>query len=390
MMLTTVDGRDLLPASYDLNDGCNREKMNSQGRYCFLSGDARSNENLHLTSMHLIWARQHNKIAQGLAKVNPHWNDEKIYNEARHIVAAQIQHITYTEFLPVILGDKLMKKYDLEFEMYSGYNSSFDSSIANEFASAAFRFAHTLIPGLMRVLANDSSSEQYVRLHKMLFDPYSLYEPGELNVALKSAMDTKIEASDTYFSEELKNNLFKDDNETERPVRKSACGLDLVSLNIQRGRDHGLAGYPEWRGYCGLQRPQNFEDLLSYIDSESVDRISVLYRNVEDIDLYTGALSERPLEGSLLGPTATCLIVEQFTRLKGGDRFWYERKDGPQAFTEDQLGEIRNTSLASVICENADGLDVITPEVMRRESPLNLNIPCENMGKIDYLKWEED
>lgn len=240
-MLTTIDGRDLLPASYEKNDGCNREKMNKAGKYCFLSGDARSNENLHLTSMHLIWARQHNKIANGLSKINPKWDDERLFQEARHIVAAQIQHITYTEFLPIILGAKLMKKYDLDIETYIGYNNSLDASIANEFASAAFRFAHTLIPGLMRILANDTTSEQYVRLHQMLFDPYSLYEPGKLNVALKSAMDTNIDSADTYFTEELKNNLFKDENDTGK-MKKSSCGLDLVTLNIQRGRDHGLPG----------------------------------------------------------------------------------------------------------------------------------------------------
>lgn len=102
-----------------------------------------------------------------------------------------------------------MKKYELDFGMYTGYNKTVDSSIANEFASAAFRFAHTLIPGLMKILANDTSSEGYIQLHKMLFNPYSLYEPGELNVALKSAVHTDIDASDPYFTDELKNNLFK-------------------------------------------------------------------------------------------------------------------------------------------------------------------------------------
>lgn len=291
-----------------------------------------------------------------------------------------------------VLGEKLMKKYDLHFGRYTGYNKSVDASIANEFASAAFRFAHTLIPGLMRILANDTSSEEYIQLHKMLFDPYSLYEPGELNSALKSAMHTDIEASDPYFTDQLKNNLFKDQNDDneEKPIRKSRCGLDLVTLNIQRGRDHGLAGYPEWREHCKLQKPKNFEDLLSYIDSDSVDRLSILYDNVNDIDLYTGALVERPLEGSLLGPTATCLIVEQFRRLKYGDRFWYERNIGPQAFTKEQLEEIKATSLASIICDNADDLDQITPEVMKREGPNNTNVPCKDMKKIDYQKWRED
>jgi len=69
-----------------------------------LTGDARANENLHLTTMHLLWARQHNLVADQLAKLNPSWEDERVFQEARRILVAQLQHITYAEFLPVLLG----------------------------------------------------------------------------------------------------------------------------------------------------------------------------------------------------------------------------------------------------------------------------------------------
>jgi hypothetical protein len=70
----------------------------------YISGDARSNENLHLTTMHLLWARQHNLVAGRLLDLNPSWDDERVFQEARRIVMAQLQHITYSEFLPVLLG----------------------------------------------------------------------------------------------------------------------------------------------------------------------------------------------------------------------------------------------------------------------------------------------
>lgn len=54
--------------------------------------------------MHLIWARHHNFLAEELQQLNPHWDDEKVFQEARKIVIAQIQHITYSEFLPILVG----------------------------------------------------------------------------------------------------------------------------------------------------------------------------------------------------------------------------------------------------------------------------------------------
>lgn len=105
-MYMTSDNRTLLPVSTDPLDGCNAEEENINGRYCFESGDSRANENLFLTTMHLIWARHHNYIASELKKRNSHWNDERLFQESRRIVAAQLQHITYNEFLPVILGKR--------------------------------------------------------------------------------------------------------------------------------------------------------------------------------------------------------------------------------------------------------------------------------------------
>lgn len=84
--------------------------------YTFLhpSGDERVNEQLMLTVMHTMWMREHNRIADLLAHINPHWDDETIYQEARHIVAAEIQHITYNEFLPMVVGRQTVAKYGLE------------------------------------------------------------------------------------------------------------------------------------------------------------------------------------------------------------------------------------------------------------------------------------
>ncbi|XP_030755866.1 peroxidase-like [Sitophilus oryzae] len=387
-MYITKENRSLLPVSEDMNDGCNREEEKLKGRYCFLSGDSRANENLHLTSMHLIWARQHNNLASQLLIINPHWSDEVIFQESRRILGAQMQHITYNEFLPILLGENVMYKYQLSPEKYGysyKYNPTMDPTIANVFSTSAFRFAHSLIPTLVKLLENKTSTPEYVRMHKMLFDPFKLYEDGELNKALKGAMYTNIEASDPYFSNEVKSHLF----EEARSNTSHVCGLDLVSLNIQRGRDHALPGYIFWREHCGLMKTRSFDDLQGVMESSALQSIRAIYKNVEDIDVYTGALSEKPIRGTILGPTFTCLILDQFIRLKFGDRYWYENAKMPQGFSINQLNEIRKTTLAGIICDNADNLTTILPFVMKKTTKNNMEIACNRVPKPNLLLWKE-
>lgn len=334
-MQLTPDNRTLLPPSTNPNDGCNREAERRRGRYCFAAGDARANENLHLTTMHLLWARQHNRIANELTRINPAWNDETLYQETRRIVGAQLQHITYREFLPVILGDERMNdlrplKLGYKKRMHNPDELENDPTIANHFAAAAFRFAHTLLPGLMRMTDTEKSTPSYMELHKMLFNPYSLYAADGIRHSVTSATTNVIQRYSTHVTSQLTSHLFED------PMVNSTvpCGLDLVSLNIQRGRDHGLAGYTMWREYCGLGKVGTFSDLEDHLDHQALKQISMLYETVDDIDLYTGALAEIPKSDSLIGSTFTCLILDQFARLQTGDRFWYEFVEQPYPFTE--------------------------------------------------------
>ena len=333
-MQVTPDNRTLLPPSKNLKDGCNRDVELKRGRYCFAAGDGRANENLHLTTLHVIWARQHNKLADELSEINPSWDDETRYQESRRIVGAQLQHIAYTEFLPIILGETETNSIDLR-PLKSGFrkaNTSVNPGLANNFAAAAFRFAHTLLPGLMRVTDVQKGSSSYIELHRMLFNPYSLYSQGGVAESVTMTTSNVIQKTSTHVTSQLTSHLFEDPTSN----KTIPCGLDLVSLNIQRGRDHGLPGYTKWRKYCGLKKPDTFSDLKSDLDPDALDAISKLYSSVHDIDLYTGALAEIPKSDSIVGPTFTCLIGEQFKRLQQGDTFWYENANQSGSFSESE------------------------------------------------------
>ncbi|XP_026492668.2 peroxidase isoform X1 [Vanessa tameamea] len=386
---------DLLPPSMNPNDGCNTVEMNAKGRYCFESGDDRANENLHLTTMHLIWARQHNRLAFILKKLNPHWDDEIIFQEARRILGAQMQHITYAEFLPAILGQDVMWSLNLTLqeEGYADvYDPTVNPSIANHFSSAVFRFAHTLLPGLIHNIDAKTGTISYTHLHEILFNPYELYQDKGPKYAVKSALNTPVHTVDPHITAELSDHLFERratfNGSLDAAASPLPCGLDLVSLNIQRGRDHGLPAYPAWRQHCGFSRPRTFDDLAEILDVSSMSRIGKIYKSVDDIDLYTGALAENP-NGRLLGPTLTCLIADQFLRLKVGDRFWYETPDETVGFTEEQLVEIRKTTLAGVICANEDLLDQAQPRVMEGLSATNPLVDCMELPQPILKPWKE-
>lgn len=331
-MQVTSDNRTLLPRSTNFNDGCNRKQEWKRGRYCFAAGDKRANENLHLTTMHILWARQHNRLANSLHTLNPSWNDERLFQESRRILGAQLQHITYNEFLPIVLGETLTNVKNLK-PMKSGFrrvNHTVNPALANNFASAAFRFAHTLLPGLMKLTDSEKGTTSYIELHRMLFNPYSLYNEEGIAKSVTMATSNVIQKTSTHVTSQLTSHLFEDPASN----KSLPCGLDLVSLNIQRGRDHGLPGYSKWRHHCGLPKAKKFSDLKDDLDPVALKEISKLYKSVDDVDLYTGALAEIPRSDGIVGPTFTCLIAEQFERSQQGDGFWYENSDHPGAFTE--------------------------------------------------------
>lgn len=117
---------------------------------CFRGGDVRRGDQPALTALHIAWIRYHNILATGLSEINPHWSDEKLYQEARRIVGALVQHITYREFLPIVLGREVIKLFGLELSpkgYFNGYSSNVNSAVANSFGAAAFRFGHSLVQG---------------------------------------------------------------------------------------------------------------------------------------------------------------------------------------------------------------------------------------------------
>ena len=119
----------------------------------------------------------------------------------------------------------------------------------------------------------------------------------------------------------------------------------------------------------------------------NVARLQALYKTVDDIDLFIGGILESPSDGSLLGPTFLCIIGDQFQRIKTADRLWYEEEDN--GFTAEQLTEVRKTSLARVLCDNADGIEVIQPLAFHTPDVANRRVACDSqeIPSLDMAAW---
>lgn len=91
-------GREMLPLT-------NNEKTCAlEASPCFFTGDGRSNQIISLTALHQLFAREHNRVASVLGRLNPHWSDDRIFEETRAIIIAKLQMVIYNEYLPLLIG----------------------------------------------------------------------------------------------------------------------------------------------------------------------------------------------------------------------------------------------------------------------------------------------
>jgi peroxidase len=296
----------------------------------FLAGDVRANENVELTALQTLFVREHNYQAGLLAAAHPTWTDEQLYQGARAIVIGEIQSITYNEFLPALLGNNALSPYH-------GYSASVNPGITNEFSTAAYRFGHSAVGNDVEFLDNNGSDvAPDMSFAQVFFNPAVVEQTG-IDPILKYLASDDMQEIDTKVVDPLRDFLFG---------APGQGGMDLASLNIQRGRDNGLASYNNTRIALGLKPAKTFADITP--DPSLQAELQQVYGTVDKVDLWVGGLAEAHVNGGSLGQTFTRIIADQFQRLRDGDRFFYLNQ-----FHGQQLWAIQNTTLADVIERNS-------------------------------------
>lgn len=305
----------------------------------FVAGDLRANEQAGLAAMHTVFVREHNVWAAVIGNVLPGLSGDQIYEFARCIVGAEMQAITYREFLPVLIGRDTLSDY-------KGYRPGVNPGIANEFATAAYRVGHTMLSS--QLLRLDANGLPHVSgplpLAEAFFDPDVLLATG-VDPLLRGLAAQRAQAIDPFVVDDVRNFLFGP---------PGSGGFDLASLNIQRGRGHGLPSYNDMREAVGRGRVQQFADI--HPDPLITTRLAQAYASVDDIDPWVGLLAERPASRALVGRTLQRILRDQFERVRDGDRFWYE------VYLPPTLVEFVNTQTLAVIIRRNTGIGAELPD----------------------------
>jgi len=297
----------------------------------FVAGDVRANENVLLTAYHTLFVREHNRLCDELILQHPDWQDEQIYQHARKIVGGILQRITFDEWLPAM---------GVELAPYAGYDATVNPSIFNGFSGAAFRLGHTLLSGDILVMDAEGNerAEGPLALRDAFFNPDVLIENGGLDPFFRGMGAQMQQQFDAKIVDDIRNFLFGP---------PGAGGTDLASININRGRERGLADFNTYRAALGLTPYTAFREICD--DPTVVEALQSNYSSVDDIDPWVGMLAEQNMDNTLFGETVRAFMLRQFSAIRDGDRFYFENDD---VLSEAEKAAIRATTMRDVVMRN--------------------------------------
>ena len=366
----------------------------------YVAGDLRANENYALTSMHTIWARNHNYHVDNLTVAGFDGSAEEFYQAAKILNETEYQRVVFTEF-----ADKLLGGLEGSGEHgHDDYDPTVDARITHEFAAAVYRVGHSLISQTMTVYDNDGNARD-VPLTEAFLNPTNDNPAtpgyGELGIngIVSGIAGQPAEEVDYNLVDAIRNNL------QEIP-------FDLFSLNVARGRDVGLgtlnqvkkdlmesddpyvkeavelsdadmtpySSWADFRDRNNLSPTVIAQFMMAYPDLDlnqlsqeerdafedanpDIEVINGIVKGVDRVDLWVGGLAEKHINDGVVGATFWVVLHEQFDRLQQGDRFYYFDRTEDFDFYE----QIEEQTFADIIARNTglEGLsdDVFTTEV---------------------------
>jgi len=418
---TLMMPNNYLPKATSRGDAATAPTMAVDGRLLAnpsnadIAGDVRANENIELTSIQTLFAREHNRIVSLLPAS---LSAEDRFQIARRIVIAEQQYITYNEFLPAM---------GVTLPAYTGYQPSVNTTLSTEFATVGYR-AHSQIHGEFSLVtaASRYTSAQLASLtaQGVVVTPdgsnvditvptaVGFFNPDLVSTIGLGPMLTSLEESqyknDEMIDDQLRSILFQVPvsgnpeclNGPDTPQCFTGVS-DLGAIDIERGRDHGVPTYNQMRQAYGLPAKTSFAAITGEAtdsfpsdptltpgneinDPNSLDftsaadlngaplalgladgttsvtrrttvaaRLRAIYGNVNNVDAFVGMVAEAHSPNSEFGELQQAIWARQFLALRNGDRFFYGN-DSALSQIQSQYGIDFHSSLAQIIARNTD------------------------------------
>jgi len=298
----------------------------------------------------------------------------------KKILSALHQRYTYDDWLPILIGKQAAQQFFGDKGPFTQYNPSTPGVVFNDAVTGVLRL-HTFVRDLFsrckpngqlidQVWFNDIASKC-----KLAYDAVN----NGVDSLLCGAFFDYGFAPDTNYAQQIHHQLFETKNHQGETRRN-----DIVSMNICRGREHGIPGYNNYRQLCGLKRSNQFQDFADTMSLENVQKLQTLYKHPDDVDLFIGVNHESHLPDGLVGPTSACIIGLQFQNLKYGDRFFYKHEG---QFTPEQLTSINKYSYTCFLCHSTD-IEKIPSNPFRppndQTNPFQL---CSQCPIFDFNPW---
>ncbi|CAH0700224.1 unnamed protein product [Spodoptera exigua] len=306
------------------NASCIANRRPKESR-CHKTPSIETNSLVTINMMSIWFWRHHNQTANRLAKLNPCWDDEKLFYTARDInIAIEMQIFLY-EFFTLMGGyENLIADGVI---IYNGfrdtYNEAFIPQMSMEFP-LALRWAHTMQEGNLK-----------------MYNPHGEY------------------------------------------IKK----VPIVDLTLRTGFlavDNNIDYLTQ-----GTFRQASAKAGDNIVDPDTLEKLSDIYDSVEDIDLLAAMWVEKPIPGGHVPRMFYSILAEQLLRTMKSDRHWYERPNRPHAFTFEQLQEIRKVTVARFMCNVGDTVTEIQPKAFQRIGPGNELVSCDLIPDMDISAWKD-
>jgi hypothetical protein len=327
---------------------------------------------LGLSTMHTLFAREHNAVCDELQAHYKSWSDERVFQTARLIVSALIAKIHTVEWTPAILGTKAI---DIALHAnWSGPPTDWATTLALWLVDA-----HSLT-GIPKTMPDHSGvpftlTEDFItvyRMHPLIPDDYAFFncEDGA-KIADRSFLDIQGDAADAVMRETKLNNvlysfgianpgaitLHNFPNSLRTFVRDGEI-VDMAVTDLIRTRRRGVPRYNDFR--AGLHKPRitRWEDLSA--DPESVRRMKEVYGEIDLVDTIVGLFAETPPWGFGFSDTAFRIFILMASRRIQSDRF-LSVDFRPEIYSPVGMDWIANNGMTSVILRHCPELATLLP-----------------------------